>query len=160
MKLARAIHFDESDQHVFASPARTGEWCISGGFEFSNWTEGDLAGKARQAFANGWFGLETGGRVTFVAVTEAEPSEVAALTDLLAQHFVTYYGAPSVEAARPVAQDEIAHMAELCEDHPANTLLTVARDLSESGVREAYRVIEAQAAGLEHGGAAGGGIGA
>ncbi|WP_300441339.1 DUF6505 family protein [uncultured Mameliella sp.] len=149
MKLARAIHFDESDQHVFASPARTGEWCISGGFEFSNWTEGDLAGKARQAFANGWFGLETGGRVTFVAVTEAEPSEVAALTDLLAQHFVTYYGAPSVEAARPVAQDEIAHMAELCEDHPANTLLTVARDLSESGVREAYRVIEAQAAGLE-----------
>lgn len=149
MKLARAIHFDESDQHVFASPARTGEWCISGGFEFSNWTEGDLAGKARQAFANGWFGLETGGRVTFVAVTEAEPSEVAALTDLLAQHFVTYYGAPSVEAARPVAQEEIAHMAELCEDHPANTLLTVARELSESGVREAYRVIEAQAAGLE-----------
>ncbi|BBU55682.1 DUF6505 family protein [Mameliella alba] len=149
MKLARAIHFDESDQHVFASPARTGEWCISGGFEFSNWTEGDLAGKARQAFANGWFGLETGGRVTFVAVTEAEPAEVNALTDLLAQHFVTYYGAPSVEAARPVAQDEIAHMADLCEDHPANTLLTVARELTDSGVREAYRVIEAQAAGLE-----------
>ncbi|GGF54802.1 hypothetical protein SAMN05216376_10215 [Mameliella alba] len=149
MKLARAIHFDESDQHVFASPARTGEWCISGGFEFSNWTEGDLAGKARQAFANGWFGLETGGRVTFVAVTEAEPAEVNALTDLLAQHFVAYYGAPSVEAARPVAQDEIAHMADLCEDHPANTLLTVARELTDSGVREAYRVIEAQAAGLE-----------
>ncbi|WP_420325695.1 DUF6505 family protein [Mameliella sp.] len=149
MKLARAIHFDESDQHVFASPARTGEWCISGGFEFSNWTEGDLAGKARQAFANGWFGLETGGRVTFVAVTEAEPAEINALTDLLAQHFVTYYGAPSIEAARPVAQDEIAHMAELCEDHPANTLLTVARELTDSGVREAYRVIEAQAAGLE-----------
>ncbi|MDD9733738.1 DUF6505 family protein [Mameliella sp. AT18] len=149
MKLARAIHFDESDQHVFASPARTGEWCISGGFEFSNWTEGDLAGKSRQAFANGWFGLETGGRVTFVAVTEAEPAEVNALTDLLAQHFVTYYGAPSLEAARPVAQDEIAHMADLCEDHPANTLLTVARELTDSGVREAYRVIEAQAAGLE-----------
>ncbi len=149
MKLARAIHFDESDMRVYASPARTGEWCIAGGFEFSNWSEADLTGKPRQAFSNGWFGLETGGRVTFVAVTEAEPSEVAALTDLLAQHFVTYYGAPSVEAARPVAQDEIAHMAELCEDHPANTLLTVARALSESGVREAYRVIEAQAAGLE-----------
>ncbi|MBV6637761.1 MAG: hypothetical protein KI788_17870 [Mameliella sp.] len=149
MKLARAIHFDESDQHVFASPARTGEWCISGGFEFSNWAEGDLAGKARQAFANGWFGLETGGRVTFVAVTEAESAEVNALTDLLAQHFVTYYGAPSVEAARPVARDEIAHMADLCEDHPANTLLTVTRELTDSGVREAYRVIEAQAAGLE-----------
>lgn len=149
MKLARAIHFDESDMNVFASPARTGEWCISGGFEFSNWTEGDLAGKARQAFANGWFGLETGGRVTFVAVTSVEPAEMTALTDLLAQHFVTYYGAPSVEAARPVAEEEIAQMAELCEDHAANTLLTVARELTPGGVREAYRVIEAQAAGLD-----------
>ena len=53
MNLARAIHFDESDLNVFHAPARTGEWCISGGFEFSNWTEADLTGKARQAFANG-----------------------------------------------------------------------------------------------------------
>ena len=54
MQLARAIHFDESDLNVFHCPARTGEWCLSGGFEFSNWSEGDLTGKARQAFANGW----------------------------------------------------------------------------------------------------------
>lgn len=149
MKLARAIHFDESDQRVFASPARTGEWCISGGFEFSNWTEGDLVGKARQAFANGWFGLETGGRVTFVAVTEIEQSEIDTLSRLLAQHFVTYYGAPSEEAALPVAREEIAQMAELCDEHTGNTLLTVARELTDAGVKEAFRVIEAQEAGLE-----------
>ncbi|MGX9356128.1 DUF6505 family protein [Roseobacteraceae bacterium S113] len=149
MKLARAIHFDESDQRVFANPARTGEWCISGGFEFSNWGEGDLAGKARQAFANGWFGLETGGRVTFVAVTLIETSEIETLAQLLAQHFVTFYGAPSVEAALPVAHEEIAQMADLCADHDANTLLTVARELTDAGVREAFRVIEAQDAGLE-----------
>ncbi|MGB0914212.1 MAG: DUF6505 family protein, partial [Phaeobacter italicus] len=89
MQLARAIHFDESDQNVFASPARTGEWCISGGFEFSNWGEADLIGKQRQAFANGWLGLETFGRVTFVAVTQIESSEMGTLTDMLAQHFVT-----------------------------------------------------------------------
>ena len=47
------------------------------------------------------------------------------------------------------AAEEIAHMATLCEDHDANTLLTVARELTEAGVREAFRVIEAQAAGLE-----------
>ncbi|MBR9891846.1 hypothetical protein GYB14_09120 [bacterium] len=149
MKLARAIHFDESDMRVYASPARTGEWCISGGFEFSNWTEGDLTGKPRQAFANGWLGLETFGRATFVAVTALEPAELEALTDLLAEHFVTYYGAPSAEAARPVAQEEIAQMVELCEDHAPNTLLTVARELTESGVREAYRVIESSDAGLD-----------
>lgn len=149
MKLARAIHFDESDQRVFSSPARTGEWCISGGFEFSNWTEGDLTGKARQAFANGWLGLETFGRVTFVAVTQVEPAEIETLTDLLADHFVTYYGAPSREAARPVAAEEIAQMADLCADHDPNTLLAVSRELTEAGVRESYSAIEAQEAGLE-----------
>lgn len=149
MKLARAIHFDESDQRVYANPARTGEWCISGGFEFSNWTETDLAGKARQAFANGWLGLETSGRVTFVAVTQVEAGELDTLTRLLAAHFVTYYGAPSEDAAMPTAAEELAQMAELCDEHDANTLLTVARELTPSGVREAYRVIKPQEAGLD-----------
>ncbi len=63
---------------MFHNPARTGEWCISGEFKFSNWREADL-----------------------------------------------------------------------CDEHPANTLLTVARELTEVGVRETYRVIEAQDAGLE-----------
>lgn len=149
MKLARAIHFDDSDRNVFHSPARTGEWCISGGFEFSNWTEADLTGKARQAFANGWLGVETFGRVTFVAVTQVEPIEVEALVQALAKHFVELYGAPSIEAAMVVARDEIGHMADLCDEHDPNTLITVSRDLTEAGVREAYRTIEARAAGID-----------
>lgn len=149
MQLARAIHFDESDQNVFASPARTGEWCISGGFEFSNWVEADLTGKQRQAFANGWLGLETAGRVTFVAVTKIEPAELEQLTSLLAGHFVSYYGAPDLEAARPVAAEELAQMCATCADHAPNTLLTVARELTPSGLRESFRSIEAQSAGLE-----------
>ncbi|SFD47034.1 DUF6505 family protein [Roseivivax sediminis] len=148
MKLARAIHFDESDTRVFAKPARTGEWCIAGGFEFSNWTEGDLAGKARQAFANGWLGAETFGRVTFVAVTVCEPAERERLVEQLAQHFVDIYGAPSREAARDVAAGEIDDMAELCEDFAPNTLLTVSRELTEGGVREAFRAIDAAEADL------------
>ncbi|HIP23757.1 MAG TPA: hypothetical protein EYG79_09225 [Rhodobacteraceae bacterium] len=149
MNLARAIHFDESDMNVFHSPARTGEWAISGGFEFSNWGEGDLTGKARQAFSNGWLGLETFGRVTFVAVTKIEPAEYEALLTQLSQHFVDIYGAPSVEAARPVAVDELAHMVELCDDHEPNILLTVARELTETGVAEAYRMIDPPEASLD-----------
>jgi hypothetical protein len=108
-----------------------------------------LAGKQRQAFSNGFLGCETFGRVTFVAITQIEESERSALSQALAQHFVDIYGAPSLEAARPVADDEIAHMMDLCEDHAPNTLLTVARELTEAGVRESFRVIEAQDAGLE-----------
>lgn len=148
MKLARAIHFDDSDSRVFHNPARTGEWCISGGFEFSNWGEADLVGKARQAFANGWMGCETFGRVSFVAVTQIEPQEQAAIIGLLARHFVDIYGAPSLEAAQAVAAEEFDQMAELCADHAPNTLLTVARELTEAGVKEAYRVIEPQDADL------------
>ncbi|MEP2715044.1 DUF6505 family protein [Pseudophaeobacter sp.] len=147
--LARAIHFDESDQNIFANPARTSEWCISGGFEFSNWVEADLTGKQRQAFANGWLGLETGGRVTFVAVTQIEEGELDRLTELLAQHFVSYYGAPDLASARPVAIEELRQMQEICAEHAPNTLLTVARELSEAGVRESYRSIAPQEAELD-----------
>ncbi len=149
MYLARAIHFDESDRNVFHNPARTGEWAISGGFEFSNWGEADLVGKARQAFANGWLGIETFGRVTFVAVTRIEETELEQLTDALAQHFVDVYGAPDLEAARPVAREELAHMAELCADHAPNTVLTVLRELTDAGVKEQFRYIEASEAGLD-----------
>lgn len=149
MFLARAIHFDESDRNIFHNPARTGEWAISGGFEFSNWGEADLVGKARQAFANGWLGIETFGRVTFVAVTRIEAAEYQALTESLARHFVEVYGAPSLDAALPVAREELAQMADLCADHDPNTVLTVLRSLTEAGVREEYRFIEPQEAGLE-----------
>ena len=147
--LARAIHFDESDTNVFHNPARTGEWAVSGGFEFSNWSQGDLVGKARQAFANGWLGVETFGRVTFVATTQIEDAEYDALARHIAQHFVDVYNAPSLEVALPIALEELSQMADLCADHAPNTVLTVLRELTEAGVREQYRYIEANDAGLD-----------
>ena len=148
MKLARTIHFDESDQNVFARPAETGEWAIAGGFEFSNWTEGELVGKKRQAFANGWLGLDSFGRATFVAVAEIEAAEREEIVHRLAEHFVTYYGAPDVEAASGVATEEISFMADLCEDHAPNTLLAVSRELTDAGVKEQFRHIEPQDADI------------
>ncbi|MCF7700148.1 DUF6505 family protein [Loktanella sp. M215] len=149
MNLARAIHFDDSDTRVFHSPARTGEWCISGGFEFSNWSQGDLVGKARQAFTNGWMGAETFGRTSFVAVTPITQAELDSLADALAAHFVTIYGAPDVATARPTALEELHQMADLCAGHDINTLLTVTRDLTENGVRESFRAVPPQAAALD-----------
>ena len=93
--------------------------------------------------------IETFGRVTFVAVTRIQQREIDALAHGLARHFVDIYGAPSVDAALGVAREEMAQMADLCEDHPSNTLLTVSRELTEAGVKESFRAIEAQDAGLE-----------
>jgi hypothetical protein len=40
-------------------------------------------------------------------------------------------------------------MAELCDNHDANTLLAVARNLTDSGVAEAFRVINPPDADLD-----------
>lgn len=142
MKLARSIRFDESDGNVFERAADAGEWCLSGAFEFSDWQENDLTGKKRQAFRNGWLSLESFGRSTFVATADITTAEMDALTMQLAAHFLENYGAPSLDAALPVAEEELRHMSELCDEHGPNTLLVVERNLSDDGIHEAFRVIE------------------
>lgn len=149
MRLARTLRFDESDERVFERPAEPDEWAISGAFEFSNWTEDMLTGKARQAFANGWLGLESFGRATFVATAKIEEAEFAALVERLAQHFVEAWGAPDLAAARPVAEEELRFMAGMCEDHDPNTLLVVQRELVAAGVSESFRAIRTQEATID-----------
>lgn len=149
MRLARTIRFDDSDTRVFDRAAEPHEWAISGAFAFSNFRDEDLTGKARQAFANGWLGLESFGRATFVAVADITEAEFASATGALAAHFVAAYGAPSVGEALPVATEEMRFMREMCEDHDPNTLLVVERRLVEAGVSESFRAIRPSDAPLE-----------
>ena len=149
MKLARTLRLDISDDNVFEMPAPSGEWAISGGFEFSNWTEADLKGKARQAFSNGWYSIESGGRASFVGVCNITEAELEQLRQTLAQTFVECYGAPDIDAAYPVACNEIDQMRSMCEDFEDNTLLMVSRALTELGVEETYQSHAPQDASLE-----------
>ncbi|MBL4647228.1 MAG: hypothetical protein JKY99_12315 [Rhizobiales bacterium] len=148
MKFARTIQFDISDQNIFECTADLDEWAISGAFEFSNWTTDNLTGKARQAFANGWMGIESFGRSTLVAVTAISEREYEDAINRLSAHFVQAYGAPSLEAARGPATEEINHMRQMCEDHEDNTLMVVERELVETGVKESFRIIKPQDADL------------
>ena len=72
-----------------------------------------------------------------------------ALIDHLAQHFVDAYGAPDLAAARPVAEDELRYMREMCEDHDPNTLLVVNREMVDAGISESFRAIKPQEASLD-----------
>ena len=146
---ARVIRLDDSDLNVFDLAAEPGEWAVPGTFAFSNWSEDDLTGKARQAFAHGWLGLSSFGRASVVAVTPITTAEKAGLTDALAAHFVAAWGAPHLDAARPVAAEEIAHMAALCEGNPENSLIVLERELTASGVRDRFRIVPPQGAALE-----------
>jgi hypothetical protein len=149
VRLARTVRFDQSDEQVFELPAQPDEWAISGAFEFSDWTKEMLTGKPRQAFANGWLGLESFGRATFIATAKIEQAEYAALIDRLAAHFVDAYGAPDLDAARPVAEDELRFMRELCEEQDPNTILFVTREMVEAGVSESFQAIKPKEATLD-----------
>lgn len=143
MKLLRVVRFDDSDGRVFESAAVDGEWAVPGGFEFADDTPVTLVGKRRQAFANGFLGLASFGRSTFVAVASADETVRRRLTEVLAGHFVERYGAPGMDAARPVAEQEIAFAAELCADYEAGTTMAVTREIGPDGVRESFRRVAA-----------------
>ena len=149
MNFARVIRMDESDLNVFSNVAEPGEWAIPGTFAFSNWSEAELAGKARQEFAHGWLGLESFGRASVVAVAPITEAEIAALIDQLAFHFVEAWGAPNTDAALPVATEEITHMSQMCAEQLENTLMVVERELTDAGVKERFRLIPPQGASLQ-----------
>ena len=149
MKLARVIRLDDTDLEVFETAADPGEWAIPGTFAYSNWTEDDLTGKAKQAFSHGWLGLTSFARASVVAVTTITEAERDELIELLAFHFAEAWGAPDMDAARPVAAEEIAQMIALCEDHADNTLIVVERSLTEAGVNDKFRLVPPQGASLE-----------
>lgn len=147
-KLPRTIRLDGSDQAVFERAAEPGEWAVAGGFAFIDAELAQLTGKRRQAFANGFLGTDSFGWSTFVVVASADGRVVDGMVERLAQLFVEAHGAPSLEAARPVALQEVAFMADLCRAHPVNTLLAIERAIdADGGIRERFRVIE-RAAGV------------
>jgi len=61
----------------------------------------------------------------------------------LARHMVEYCGAPSLEEALQVAEDEVRFAGELCADKPINTVFTVRRVIDKQGnIREEFREIK------------------
>ena len=149
MNFARVIRLDDTDENVFETAAEAGEWAIPGTFEFSNWTEAELDGKAKQAFSHGWLGLESFARASVVAVAPMPEAERLDVTERLARYFVDAWGAPHIDAARPVAQEEIAHMAQMCSEQEQNALIVMERELTDAGVKERFRIVPPQGASLE-----------
>jgi hypothetical protein len=142
MKLLKTVRFDASDERVFELAAAPEEWAVSGAFAFAGLSAGTIAGKTRQAFANGFLGLSSFGRSTFATVAEATPDELAAIEDALARHLVTAYGAPDLEAARLAAKEEAAFVLDLCREAPINTVFTVRRAWDPAGqIKEELRTI-------------------
>jgi hypothetical protein len=141
MRFPRAIRLDQSDLNVYDVAALPGEWALPGAFCFAETAPEELVGKTRQAFVHGFLGITSFGWSTLVEVAEIEDDDYQAVIERLASRFVTHFGAPDLEAARPVARDEAEFAAGLCE-HKVHTLLSVERTHGDEGIVERFKVIE------------------
>jgi hypothetical protein len=140
IKLPRAIRLDPSDTFVFDRAAEPGEWVVSGAFMFGGRDPGNLAAKEKVAFRSGWLGVESFGWSTLAIVTDAREDERLAAIEALARRIHDVFGAPSMEAARGAAEEELSFAASLCE-HPTQTLLAVQRSFEDGEIRERFRTI-------------------
>ena len=141
MKFPRCIRLDASDLNIYARAAEPGEWLVPGGFAYADCDPDGLERKARLAFHGAWLGTGSFGHSTLAEVAELDDNAFAQVVERLAQHFVDNYGAPGLEAARPVARAEAEEAAALCE-HKIHTLMALEREITEAGVVERFSVID------------------
>ena len=142
-KLLRAIRLDASDTYVFERAATAGEWVVSGAFMFWDQDPRKLEGRSKQAFRAGFLGLGSFGWSTLAVVVEADDDERVEARESLAAYLMAEQGAPTLEAARAAADEELAFAASLAE-HPVQTLVAVHRSVTAAGeICEQFRTFHA-----------------
>ena len=141
-RLPRTIRLDPSDKVVFAHAAEPGEWAVPGTFLFWGRAPDSLSRKEAIAFRSGFLGVGSFGHSTLVTVQEASAAERAAMVDALARQLVAHLGAPSVAAALPAAEEEVALAESLCRGHDLNTLIALHRKHDCGDIREQFRTLK------------------
>lgn len=139
----KTIRFDASDAFAFPLAAEPDEWAVSGAFAFANANPGELDGKARQAFANGFLGLSSFGFATIAAVAHMNAGQREDVVDRLARHFIDAHAAPGMAEARDAARAEVEFIEDLVKDSLINTLFAVSRTFDDQGrIIEHFRRLE------------------
>lgn len=147
-KLPRTLRLDPSDTFVFERAAEPGEWAVTGSFLFFDADLGSLAGKERAAFRSGFVGVRSLGFSTLVVVSEASAAERAEAVETLAGHILQRFGAPSPEAARAAAEEEIEAAASLCT-LPVGSVVALHRSARGGEIAEEFRSLHQRAPGAD-----------
>ena len=143
-KLLRAVRLDDSDEHLFRAcgAAQDGEAVVSGGYaacDFDTAPRCDPACHCESSFV----ALGSRKRSSIAEVVEATDDEVAAQVDALAWHLVRAWNAPSYEAARALAEEELRHTTDVCETLAPAVWITVKRRRGPEGdLQEEYAVYD------------------
>ena len=143
-KLLRAVRLDDSDDRVFSAygAASDGEWVVSGGYavcDFESAPRCDPVCHCECSFV----ALGSRARCSIAEVAEASEEDLQGQVDALAWHLVRAWNAPSYEAAREVAEEELRHTAEVCETLAPEVWITVRRVRGADGeLEEEYKVYD------------------
>ncbi len=143
MKFLKAVRLDGSDSQVYSreGAARDGEWLVSGGYAVCDPT-GVSHRTPNCRCLTSFIGVVNRGRCTIAEVVEIDKSEYQQVIERLVRHFVDDLGAPTLEAACAVAEEEAAYTAELCESFSSGVWITVKRTPGDDGIREHYSVFK------------------
>lgn len=144
--MLRTIRLDPSDTIVFERAAEPGEPAVVGGFVFWDVDPEALSGKVRQAFRAGFLGVESFGWSTLATVGSASALQREAAVAALATAIRDRFGAPSIEAARAAAEEELTYAEGLCEGHEPGTVIALSRTVEEGAIRERFRTLKPRGA--------------
>jgi hypothetical protein len=143
VKFLKAVRLNASDSlvHSQAGAAREGEWLVSGGYAVCDPT-GVTHRTPNCHCLTSFVGVVSCGRCTIAEVVEMDKSEYQQVIERLVRHFVDDLGAPTLEAAGAVAEEEAAYTAELCDSFSAGVWITVERNPGGDGIRDHYSVFK------------------
>ncbi len=144
-KLLRAVRLDDSDEHIFrgCGAAADGEPVVSGGFaarDFDSAPRSDPPCHCESSF----IALASRARCSIAEVVEVSDAELEEQVEALAWSLVKTWKAPSWDAARRVAEEEIRHTADVCETLAPELWITVRRSRRADGaaLEEQYAVYD------------------
>jgi hypothetical protein len=144
-KLLRAVRLDDSDDHIFRAcgAAKDGEPVVTGGHAVCDFATAPRCDPPCHC-GSSFIAIGSRARCSIAEVVEASEAEVEAQVESLAWHLVKVWGAPSWEAARGVAEDEIRHTSEVCETLAPEVWITVKRtpNADASALEEQYSVYD------------------
>ncbi len=144
-KLLRAVRLDDSDDHIFrgCGAAKDGEPVVTGGYAVCDFDAAPRCDPPCHCGAS-FIAIGSRARCSIAEVVEASEADFEQAVDSLAWHLVKGWGAPSWEAARGLAEEEMRHTSEVCETLAPEVWITVKRSRSADGaaLEEQYQVYD------------------
>ena len=134
MKFLKAVRLDDSDSRVYGqeNAAEDGEWLVSGGYAVCDLASGQHI-RPHCHCDSSFIGLASFGRCTIAEVVEIDEATYRQHIETLTRYFLNSLGAPSEEAARALAEEEVAYTADLCESFNSEVWVTVKRSPKQDG---------------------------